>query len=55
MYHKRTQHIDVRNHFIQEIKVIKVKKIGTANNPADMMTKLVPSLKFEHCLDLLGV
>jgi len=42
MYHERTKHIDIRYHFIREIKVIKVKKIGTADNPADMMTKPVP-------------
>jgi len=55
MHHERTKHIDVRYHFIQEIEVIKVKKIGTADNPADMMTKPVPSRKFEYCLELLGV
>ena len=54
MHHERTKHIDVRYHFIQEIEVIKVKKIGTADNPADMMTKPVPSRKFEY-LELLGV
>ena len=54
MYHERTKYIDVRYHFIREIKVIKVKKISTANNPADM-TKPVPSRKFEYCLELLGV
>ena len=55
MYHERTKHIDVRYHFIREIEVIKVKKIDTADNPADMMIKPVPSHKFEYCLDLLGV
>jgi len=51
IYHERTKHIDVKYRFIREIEVIKIKKISTA----DMMTKLVPSLKFEHCLDLLSV
>jgi len=55
MYHERTKHIDVRYYFIREIKVIKVNKIGTADNPADMMTKPVTSRKFEHCLKLLSV
>ena len=55
MHQKRTKHIDVRYHFIREIEVIKVEKIGIADNPADMMTKPVPSHKFEYCLDLLGV
>ena len=43
MYHERTKHIDFTYHFIWEIKVIKVKKIGITNNSADMMTKPVPS------------
>ena len=55
MYHERTKHIDVRYHFIREIKVIKVKKISIADNPADMMTKHVPSRKFQHYLKLFGV
>jgi len=55
MYHERTKYIDVRDHFIQDTKVIKVKKIGTTYNLPDIMTKLVPSHKFEHCLKLLGV
>ena len=55
MYHERIKHIVVRYHFICEIKVINVKKIGIADNPADVMTKPVLSRKFEHCLELLGV
>ncbi|PHT54012.1 hypothetical protein CQW23_08474 [Capsicum baccatum] len=31
------------------------RKISTYNNPADMMTKTLPSAKFEHCLDLVSV
>jgi hypothetical protein len=34
---------------------ITLKKIGTTKNPADMLTKQVPVLKFKHCLDLIGV
>ena len=55
MYYERTKHIDVRYHFIREIEVIKIKKIGTANNPAGMMTKPVHSHKFEYCFEMLGV
>jgi len=53
MYHEGTKNINVRYHFIREIKVIKIKKIGTADNTTDMMTKSVPSHKFEHCLNYL--
>ena len=55
MYHERTKHINVRYHFIREIEVIKVKKISTADDLADMMTNLVPSRKFEYYLELLCV
>ena len=55
MYHERTKYIDGRYHFIREIKVIKVKKIGTADNSADMMIKPLFSHKFGYCLELLGV
>ena len=55
VHHDRTKHIDVRYHFIRTEKRIKVKKIGTKDNPADMFTKPVPESKFMHCLDLLNV
>ena len=58
MFHKKTKHIDVRYHFVRKIiarGVIVVRKISAHDNPADMMTKTLPSAKFEHCLDLVGV
>ncbi|CAL1353780.1 unnamed protein product [Linum trigynum] len=55
VHHERTKHIDVRYHFLRTEKRIKVKKVGTADNPADMFTKPVPHGKFQHCLDLLNV
>ena len=57
-YHERTKHIDVRYHFIREAvaeRNMMVKKIGTADNPADMLTKLVPANKFKHCLNLVSI
>ena len=51
VYHSRTKHIDVRFHFVREIideGYILLKRIGTTNNPADMMTKPVPLHKFKH-------
>ncbi|GJX53566.1 retrovirus-related pol polyprotein from transposon TNT 1-94 [Tanacetum coccineum] len=50
VYHDRTKHIDVRYHFIRIERRIKVKKIGTQDNPADVFTKPVPLSKFRHCL-----
>ena len=58
MFHERTKHIDVRHHFIRGIVVdgdVKVCKISTHDNPADMMTKPVPIAKFELCSSLVGV
>ncbi|KAJ4712638.1 Retrovirus-related Pol polyprotein from transposon TNT 1-94 [Melia azedarach] len=55
VHHERTKHIDVRYHFLRSEKRIKVNKVGTADNPADMLTKSVPHSKFQHCLDLLNV
>ena len=48
-------HIDLRYHFLRSETRIKVKKVGTADNPTDMFIKLVPQSKFQHCLDLHNV
>ena len=58
MFHERTKHIDVRYHFIRGVIAkggIKVRKISTHDNPADMMTKHVPTSKFELCSNLVGI
>ncbi|GJY08330.1 retrovirus-related pol polyprotein from transposon TNT 1-94 [Tanacetum coccineum] len=55
VYHDRTKHIDVRYHFIRTERRIKVKKIGTQDNPVDVFTKPVALSKFRHCLDLLDI
>lgn len=55
VHHERTKHIDVRYHFLRNEKRIKVMKVGTADNPADMFTKPVSQSKFQHCLDLLNI
>ena len=58
MLHERRKHIDVRYHFIREViaqENIKVQKISTHENPADMMTKPVPSTKLELCSSLVGM
>ena len=58
MYHERTKHIDIKLHFIRDIisqgRVL-VEKIHTDDNPADMFTKPVTSIKFKTCLDLINV
>nr|KYP37885.1 Retrovirus-related Pol polyprotein from transposon TNT 1-94 [Cajanus cajan] len=57
-FHERTKHINVRFHFIRDIipkGVLQVSKIGTENNPVNMLTKVIPTYKFEHCLYLLSI
>ncbi|KAK3025963.1 hypothetical protein RJ639_040937 [Escallonia herrerae] len=57
MFHERTKHIDVRFHFIRDVVsqgTVMVEKIFTDENPADMMTKHIPEIKFKHCLDLIA-
>ncbi|CAM8959013.1 unnamed protein product [Rhodiola kirilowii] len=56
VFHERSKHIDVRMHFVREVAEtgeVKLVKVNTNDNPADMLTKSVPSNKFEHCLKLI--
>ena len=57
-YHERIKHTDIRARFIQTLfsqGVIAVKKIATAKNPTYMMTYTILTVKFKHCLDLIGI
>nr|GEU54414.1 retrovirus-related Pol polyprotein from transposon TNT 1-94 [Tanacetum cinerariifolium] len=40
---------------VLEAKTVKVLKMGTDHNSADALTKVVPGLKLQHCLELLNV
>ena len=56
MFYKRTKHIDVKYHYVRDVisqGKLKVCKISTHDNPADMMT--VPVAKFELCSSLVGL
>jgi hypothetical protein len=59
MFHEGIKHIDIRYYFIRDViargGVIKVHKIHTCDNPADMMTKSVPTAKFGLCSSLVGI
>lgn len=58
VHHERTKHIDYKLHFIRDhitAGTIKVSKIHTSLNPADMLTKGVPGNKFDVCLGILNV
>jgi hypothetical protein len=57
MYQFKTKHTSSTT-FIRDIVAegkIKVNKIHTDENPADMLTKPLSNTKFKHCLDLVGV
>ena len=54
----RTKHIDVRFHFVQEIRDeddIELLKVHTKENPVDMLTKVVSGVKFTHCKEILYI
>ena len=51
-------HIDIKYHYVRNIITqgkLKVYKISTHDNPADMMTKPVSVAKFELCSSLIGI
>lgn len=52
IYHERIKHINIRYHFIRNVTAkgkIVVKKIVTAENLVDMITKPIPLAKLELC------
>ncbi|CAM8880172.1 unnamed protein product [Rhodiola kirilowii] len=56
VFHERSKHIDVRMHFVRKVAEtdeVKLVKVTTNDNHADMLTKSVPSNKFEHCLKMI--
>ena len=58
MFHKRTKHIDIKYHYLCDVVAqgkLKVCKISTHDNHADMMIKPVPVAKFEICSSLVGI
>nr|GEZ20399.1 retrovirus-related Pol polyprotein from transposon TNT 1-94 [Tanacetum cinerariifolium] len=58
VFHARTKHINVCYHFVREVlkaKTVKVLKVGTEHNAADALTKVVPGLKLQHCLEFPNV
>lgn len=58
MHHERTKHIDIRLHFIRNLiepGEIGLEKISTQDNSADMLTKPIPSMKFQNCVNQVSV
>ena len=53
MYHSHTKHIGVRYHwlrFVTKEKLMVLNKIHIDKNVADMLTKVIPSGKFDFCI-----
>jgi ATP-binding cassette subfamily B (MDR/TAP) protein 1 len=58
MFHDRTKHSDVKYHYVCDVVTqgkLKVCKISTHDNPADMMRNSVPVAKVELCSSLVGL
>ena len=58
VFHVCTNHIDVHYQFVREIISegrILFQKIETIENPVDMLTNMVTTIKFNHCLDLINI
>ncbi|CAM6121348.1 unnamed protein product [Calypogeia fissa] len=58
VFHARTKHIDIRYHFIREAlekKQIFLEKVASEDNAAYMLTKVLSSGGYLHCVDLLNV
>lgn len=58
IFHERTKLIDVSYYFVCNVIAhgdIDVSKVDTMETPVDMFTKSLPVVKFEHCLDLIGI
>ncbi|KAH9650990.1 hypothetical protein KPL70_026576 [Citrus sinensis] len=58
VHHEKTKHIDIKLHFVRlEVSkgVVKLLKIHTDDNLADMLTKAVPAAKLEFCMNSAGI
>ena len=54
VFHAKTKHIDVKYHFIRDMledKLLELVKVHIDDNPADLMTKVLPPERFA----LMGV
>jgi len=57
-FHSRTKHIKLKYHFIRpalEDGELKLEKIHTSQNPADMLTKVVTREKLSSCSVSVGL
>ena len=58
VFHSRTKHIELKYHFIRSVldeELLKLEKIHTSQNPADMLTKGVTREKLSSCSVSVGL
>ncbi|KAM0727558.1 Retrovirus-related Pol polyprotein from transposon TNT 1-94 [Formica fusca] len=58
VYHARSKHIEIRQHFIREVLYnysIKLKYLPTEKMLADILTKELPKMKHNYCVRGLGL
>jgi hypothetical protein len=58
VYHSKTKHIEIRHHFIKdcfEKNLIKVEKIHTDFNVADLLTKAFDGPRFNYLVVNIGM
>ncbi|KAL1545763.1 secreted RxLR effector protein 161-like protein [Salvia divinorum] len=57
-FHERSKHIDICMHFIRDEVAkgrVRIKKVSTEYNAANMLTKPLPVSKFHHCMELVNI
>jgi energy-converting hydrogenase A subunit M len=58
VFHDRSKHIENRYHYIRDMVqrgAIKLQYVSTNEQVADMLTKPLSCVKFEHFRDKLGI
>ena len=58
MFHERMKHINVKLHFLSDVvskDEVVVEKIHTNDNPTDMLTQALTTIKSKHCLSLINI
>jgi hypothetical protein len=58
VFHDKSKHIEIRYHFIRDMVqrgALKLQYISTDEQVADVMTKPLSHVKFEHFQDKLGI
>jgi ATP sulfurylase len=58
VFHDRSKHIEIRYHYIRDMVqrgAIKIQYVSTDEQVADVLTKPLSRVKFEHFQDKIGI